>query len=77
MRGIPEELDRQLRDEARAANTSVNQVVVETLRAAKLPATGHMHTDLDWFIGGVPATTPESGRADAQAWLDAVPRSIA
>jgi hypothetical protein len=71
VRGVPPELDAQLRREARTTGKTLNALVVETLEHAKLPATAVIHDDLDWFVGS--ASSGESGLDGALAWLDALP----
>jgi hypothetical protein len=71
VRGIPPDLDAELRREARAAGKTLNAVVVETLEQAKLPSETIVHDDLDWFVGSAPAG--EDDIDAAQAWLDALP----
>lgn len=71
VRGVPPELDAELRREARATGKSLNSLVVETLEHAKLPSTDILHDDLDWFVGSM-----QNGGSDfdlAQAWLDDLP----
>lgn len=69
IRGVPEELDRRIRAEAQTTGKSINQVVLETLERAKLPA-GPPYHDLDWFIDSGIA---DSGEEEALRWLDALP----
>lgn len=69
VRGVPPDLDAELRREAQTTGKTLNAVVVETLEQAKLPSSAVVHDDLDWFVG-----TAAGGEADAaQAWLDALP----
>ncbi len=70
VRSIPPDLDAELRREARATGKTLNAVVVETLKHAKLPSSTVVHDDLDWFVGNVPGG---DGLDTAQAWLDALP----
>jgi hypothetical protein len=71
VRGVPPDLDAELRREAQTTGKTLNALVVETLEHAKLPSSTVIHDDLDWFIGSTSAgeTDPET----AQAWLDALP----
>lgn len=71
VRGIPLDLDAELRREAHTTGKTLNALVVETLEHAKLPSSPVIHDDLDWFVGSAPG-----GKSDldaAQAWLDALP----
>lgn len=71
VRGVPPDLDAELRRESRATGKTLNSLVVETLEHAKLPSSTAIHDDLDWFIGNAPG---EEGSLDtALAWLDALP----
>jgi hypothetical protein len=74
VRGIPAELDAELRKEARATGRTLNAVVVETLGQAKRPAE-RIHDDLDWFVGSAPGGSGDE-EAAAQAWLDALPAEL-
>jgi hypothetical protein len=71
VRGVPPALDAELRREARTTGRTLNSLVVETLEYAKLPSTGVVHDDLDWFAGSV--TGGGGDLDDAQAWLDGLP----
>ncbi len=71
VRGVPRDLDAELRYEASVTGKSLNALVVETLEQAKLPSTAVVHDDLDWFVGS--AAGEESDLDAAQAWLDALP----
>lgn len=71
VRGVPQELDAELRREARTTGRTLNAVVVETLEHAKLPSSAVVHDDLDWFVGS--ASSGESELDGALAWLDALP----
>jgi hypothetical protein len=71
VRGVPPELDAELRREARTTGKTLNSLVVETLEQAKLPSSGVVHDDLDWFVGSAPGD--ESDLDAAQAWLDGLP----
>jgi hypothetical protein len=71
VRGVPPKLDAELRREAHTTGKTLNSLVVETLEQAKLPRTGVIHDDLDWFIGSVPGDG--SDFEIAQAWLDDLP----
>jgi hypothetical protein len=71
VRGVPPELDAELRREARTTGKTLNALVVETLEHAKLPSSAVIHDDLDWFIGSAPSS--ENDLDDALAWLDALP----
>jgi hypothetical protein len=71
VRGVPPDLDEELRREARTTGKTLNALVVETLEHAKLPSSGVVHDDLDWFVGK--ASGGESDLDAAQAWLDALP----
>lgn len=71
VRGIPVDLDAELRSEARASGKTLNALVVETLEQAKLRRSAFIHEDLDWFVG---SSSGVSGETEApQAWLDALP----
>ena len=78
VRGVPAELDERLREEARRSGTSVNRLVLDTLRAAKLPSADERHTDLDWFL----ESAGEAGGEDidrvaqAERWLDDAPMHL-
>ncbi|HEV2997673.1 MAG TPA: hypothetical protein VGX16_01090 [Solirubrobacteraceae bacterium] len=71
VRGVPPDLDAELRREARTTGKTLNALVVETLEHAKLPPSAAVHDDLDWFLGEAPGG--ESDSEAAQAWLDALP----
>ncbi len=71
VRGVPPDLDAELRREARTTGKTLNALVVETLEHAKLPAAAVSHDDLDWFVGSSPGANSDSDVA--QAWLDALP----
>lgn len=71
VRGVPPDLDAELRREARSTGKTLNALVVETLEQAKLPSSGVVHDDLDWFIGNAPRGDGEQDAA--LAWLDALP----
>jgi hypothetical protein len=75
VRGISEQLDAELRKEARATGRSLNTVVVEALEQAKVPA-GQVHDDLDWFVGSAPPESRAQQEA-SQAWLDSLPSDLA
>jgi hypothetical protein len=75
VRGVSEQLDAELRREARATRRSLNTVVVETLEQAKLPAEKEHH-DLDWFVGSAPPGSHDQEEA-SQAWLDSLPSDLA
>lgn len=70
VRGVPPELDAELRREARTTGKTLNALVVETLEHAKLPAAPVIHDDLDWFVGSAQS---ERELDTAQEWLDALP----
>ncbi len=71
VRGVPQDLDAELRREARETGKTLNALVVETLEHAKLASSAVTHDDLDWFVGKAPEN--ESDLDAAQAWLDALP----
>lgn len=71
VRGIPLDLDAELRREARTTGKTLNALVVETLEHAKLPSSPVIHDDLDWFVGSAPCGESDFGAA--QAWLDTLP----
>jgi hypothetical protein len=71
VRGVPPDLDAELRREARTRGKTLNALVVETLEHAKLPSPTVTCDDLDWFVGNAPGS--ESDLDAAQAWLDALP----
>jgi hypothetical protein len=71
VRGVPPELDAELRREAHTTGKTLNSLVVETLEHAKLPSATVIHDDLDWFVGNAPGG--ERDLDAAQAWLDALP----
>jgi hypothetical protein len=71
VRGVPLDLDAELRREAKTTGKTLNALVVETLAQAKLPSSAVVHDDLDWLVGTAPGG--ESGQDAAQAWLDALP----
>jgi hypothetical protein len=71
VRGVPPDLDAELRREARTTGKTLNALVVETLEQAKLPSSAVSHDDLDWFVGQ--AQRAESDLDAAEAWLDALP----
>jgi hypothetical protein len=75
VRGVPEELDAVLREEARATGRTLNAVVMESLVQSKRPAPV-VHEDLDWFVGSAPRGSRAQQDA-AQAWLDALPADLA
>jgi hypothetical protein len=62
VRGVPPELDAELRREAHTTGKTLNSLVVETLKHAKLPSAAVSHDDLDWFVGNAP-----SGESDLDA----------
>ncbi len=70
VRGVPPDVDAELRREARTTGKTLNALVVETLEQATLPPSATVHDDLDWFVGSAPGG--DEAR-DAQAWLDALP----
>jgi hypothetical protein len=75
VRGVPPGLDAELRREARASGKTLNAVVVETLEHAKLPASGVIHDDLDWFVGTM---QDDGGELEAALeWLDTLPTESA
>jgi hypothetical protein len=71
VRGVPADLDAELRREARTTGKTLNALVVETLEQAKLPSSAVSYDDLDWFVGQV--ASGEEDFSAAQAWLDALP----
>jgi hypothetical protein len=71
VRGVPPELDAELRQEARTTGKTLNALVVETLEHAKLSPWSSSHDDLDWFVGSAPAR--ESDADAAMDWLDSLP----
>ena len=71
VRGVPRDLDAELRREARRTGKTLNAVVVETLEQAKLPSSAVVHNDLDWLIGS--ASSGDSDFDGALAWLDTLP----
>jgi len=71
VRGVPPDLDAELRREAQTTGKTLNALVVETLEHAKLSSLAVIHDDLDWFVGSAPRG--ESELDAAQAWLDALP----
>ncbi len=73
VRGVPPDLDAELRREAKTTGKTLNALVVEALEQAKLPASAVIHDDLDWFVGGAPSGDDDR---DAQAWLDALPAGL-
>lgn len=75
VRGVPSDLDAELRREAHATGKTLNALVVETLEQAKLPSSEVLHDDLDWFVGK--PSGDESELDAAQAWLDALPTAQA
>lgn len=74
IRGVADELDARLREEARSQGTSLNAVVLSTLSDAKLTPPEAAHADLDWFIASTDAL-PDDER-EALAWLDALPAEL-
>ena len=71
VRGVPAEVDDELRAEARATGKTLNAVVLATLEHAKGPSEPAARDDLDWFIG---SESTDRGDLDAaQEWLDALP----
>jgi hypothetical protein len=75
VRGVPPDLDAELRREARATGKTLNGLVVETLEHAKRPSSNAIYDDLDWFVGNAPSGEDDSDAA--QAWLDALPAELA
>ena len=74
VRGVPPQLDAELRREARTTGRSLNTVDVEALAHAKLPA-DRLYADLDSFVGSAqPGARTE--REAAQQWLDALPAEL-
>ncbi len=71
VRGVPPNLDAELRREAHTTGKTLNALVVETLEHAKLPSSPTIYDDLDWFVGKGPYDENEPDAA--QAWLDALP----
>ncbi len=78
IRGVPAELDERLREEARRSGTSVNRLVLDTLRAIKMPSADERHTDLDWFLdsAGDAAAEDVDRVAQAERWLDDAPMHL-
>lgn len=74
VRGVPPELDKQLRREAHETGKSLNAVVIDALEQAKLPAR-RVHHDLDWFIGSAPADAYH-GMDEALEWMDSMPTGL-
>jgi len=74
IRGVADELDARLREEARSQGTTLNAVVLSTLSDAKLAPPEASHADLDWFIASTDAL-PDDER-EALAWLDALPAEL-
>jgi len=77
VRGVPQDLDAELRREAKTTGKTLNALVVETLEQAKLPASGIVHDDLNWFIGKTPSGEGGDEGDAALAWLDALPTELA
>jgi hypothetical protein len=75
VRGVPPDLDAELRREARTTGKTLNALVVETLEHARSPFPTVTHDDLDWFVGSAPGG--EDDPDAAQAWLDALPAAQA
>jgi hypothetical protein len=71
VRGVPPDVDGELRSEARATGKTLNTVVLETLEHAKRPANPSIRNDLDWFIGSASSDADDSDAA--HEWLDALP----
>jgi hypothetical protein len=71
VRGVPPDLDSELRREARSTGKTLNALVVETLEHSKLASAAVVHDDLDWFVGKAPSS--ESDLDAAHAWLDTLP----
>ncbi len=74
IRGIGDELDARLREEASSQGTTLNSVVLSTLSDAKLAPPEASHADLDWFIASTDEL-PDDER-EALAWLDALPAEL-
>jgi len=73
IRGISQEVDRRLREDARKTGKSLNGLVVETLERATLPG-GPPYHSLDWFFGMSEGS--DAGEDEALQWLDALPRDL-
>jgi hypothetical protein len=71
VRGVPPDLDAELRREARTTGKTLNALVVETLEHARSPSPTVTYDDLDWFVGSAPGGGDDPDAA--QAWLDALP----
>ncbi|HST55512.1 MAG TPA: hypothetical protein VLJ42_06415 [Solirubrobacteraceae bacterium] len=71
VRGVPANLDAELRREASASGKTLNALVVETLEYAKLSTPNPIHDDLDWFVGDAQPCAEDSDAA--LAWLDSLP----
>jgi hypothetical protein len=74
IRGVGDELDARLREEARLQGTTLNAVVLATLSDATLVPPETSHTDLDWFIATADARCDEE--REALVWLDALPAHL-
>ena len=75
IRGIPEPVDKALRELAKKKGRSFNQTVVDTLAAATGKTNEKAaYRDLDWFIGSADGCDKEFD--EAMAWLDSMPTDI-
>jgi hypothetical protein len=72
IRGVPRDLDRRLREEARASGRSINRIVIETLEQVKMPGSPP-YDDLDWFVG---SGAPDEQEAEVLSWLDSLPVDV-
>lgn len=75
IRDVPQSLDEVLRDKAKSARKSLNQVVLEALRCgAGLSESKVLHTDLDDIIGSwvedkkVSKALADQKRIDLESW---------
>jgi hypothetical protein len=73
VRGVPPDLDAELRREAQLTGKALNTLVVETLQQAKLRSSRVIDDGLDWFVG---VESPDGERDSAQAWLDTLPAEL-
>jgi hypothetical protein len=75
VRGVPQDLDAELRREARTTGKTLNALVLETLEHAKLRPSPVIHDDLEWFLGS--NSGEDRGFDSAQDWLQALPSELA
>lgn len=75
IRGVGDQLDAELRAEARRRSTSLNAVALDRLRGAGDREV--VHHDLDWFFGAAADDRGQGEEAEAALhWLDTLPGEL-